>query len=256
MVREYRLTDLLRKAGRAHAPNGVETTQQGQLALHCPACPQPGRNLPSDWQTAPSSRSFLYKLFIAQDANFRLQNTTASSIVRDPPLGDGWAYFVSRAPYMEYIKQYVDEADISTCSGFAALFLANLKRVLGLRATGVAAVTCSRHNVFRPNGFADLQKGERFANMTYILASALRNSGIREVLHTYDVSCIFKVNLWRRNAALPRELRITIDPDNYTSRVPKFHLPAHKISPGYQTKPVIVILYVSRPGASGSCSGA
>ncbi|KAL1742737.1 hypothetical protein HDZ31DRAFT_83918 [Schizophyllum fasciatum] len=229
IIRQYRHIDLLRQGGRAHASGGVAATEQGQLALRCPACPQPGRNLPPDWEIAPRSKSFLYKLFVAQDANFRLQNTTVSNVVRDPPLGDGWAYFVSRQPYMDYIKQNVDEADISTCSGFAALFLANLKRVLGLRATGVAAVTCSRHNVFRPNGFADLQKGERFSNMTYVLASALLNSGVREVLHTYDVSCIFKVNLWRRNAALPPELRITINPNNYTSRVPKFHLPAHKV---------------------------
>uniref|UniRef100_D8PLA4 CxC2-like cysteine cluster KDZ transposase-associated domain-containing protein n=1 Tax=Schizophyllum commune (strain H4-8 / FGSC 9210) TaxID=578458 RepID=D8PLA4_SCHCM len=230
IVRQQRHVDLLQRGGRAHAEDGVASTQQGQLALGCPACPQPGRNLPSDWETAQGDkRYYMFQLFIAQDANFRLQNTTASSLLRDPPLGDGWAYFVGRQPYMDYIKQNVDEADISTCSGFAALFLANLKRVQGLRATGVAAVTCSRHNVFRPNAFADLQKGERFANMTYVLASALRASGVREVLHTYDVSCIFKVNLWRRNAMLPPDLRITIDPHHYTSRVPKFHLPAHKI---------------------------
>ncbi|KAL1671278.1 hypothetical protein EV122DRAFT_226842 [Schizophyllum commune] len=229
IIRQQRHVELLQQGGRAHVEDGVATTEQGQLALGCPACPQPGRNLPAGWDTAARDESFLYKLFIAQDANFRLQNATASSLLRDPPLGDGLAYFVSRQPYMDYIKENVDEADISTCSGFAALFLANLKRVYGLRATGVAGVTCSRHNIFRPNGFADLQKGERFANMTYVLASALRASGVREVLHTYDVSCIFKVNLWRRNAALPPALRIAIDPASYTSRVPKFHLPAHKV---------------------------
>ena len=66
--------------------------------------------------------------------------------------------------------------------------------------------------------------------MTYILASALRESGVREVLHTYDVSCIFKINLWRGNESLPRELRITIAPDKLISRVPKFHLPAHVVA--------------------------
>ncbi|KAL1713357.1 hypothetical protein EV715DRAFT_211820 [Schizophyllum commune] len=227
IVRQRRHIQLLKRGGRAHANDGVQTTQYGQLALRCPACPQPGRNLPSDWELASAADSFLYRLYLAQDANFRLQNTTASSEARDPPLGDGWAYFVPRGPYLDYIKRFVDEVDISTCSGFAALFLANLKRVLGLRATGVGAVSCSRHNIFRPNGVGDLQKGERFSNMTYILASALREAGVREVLHTYDVSCIFKINLWRRNESLPRELRINVAPDKFISRVPKFHLPAH-----------------------------
>lgn len=29
---------------------GVEATKPGELALVCPACPQPGRNLPDGWE--------------------------------------------------------------------------------------------------------------------------------------------------------------------------------------------------------------
>ena len=50
---------------------------------------------------------------------------------------------------------------ISTCSGFAAIHLANLKKMRGLHATGVAGVACARHEMWRPNGMGDLQKGER-----------------------------------------------------------------------------------------------
>lgn len=35
------------------------------------------------------------------------------------------------------------------------------KKVKGLRATGVGAVSCARHELFRPQGMGDLQKGER-----------------------------------------------------------------------------------------------
>ncbi|KAL1690227.1 hypothetical protein GGG16DRAFT_125844 [Schizophyllum commune] len=216
------------RAGHGHLADGVATTQAGQLALRCPACPQPGRNLPDDWQLASAADKFLYKLFIAEDANFRLVNTNASSYTKDPFLGDGWAYFVAHPDYMAYIKQYVHESDISTCSGFAAIFLANLKRVMGLRTTGVASICCSRHNLIRANGVGDLQKGERFSNMTYVLAAAIKGAGVTEILHTYDVACIFSANLWTRNATLPASLQITIAPDNFVSRVPKFHLPAHK----------------------------
>ncbi|KAI4517072.1 hypothetical protein K525DRAFT_251912 [Schizophyllum commune Loenen D] len=182
----------------------------------------------TDWESVPAEDRFLYQLFIAEDANFRLVNTNASSYKKDPFLGDGWAYFVAHPEYMAYVKQYANESDISTCSGFAAIFLANLKRVIGLRTTGVASVCCSRHNLIRPNGVGDLQKGERFANMTYVLASAIKNAGVTDILHTYDVACIFSANLWTRNATLPSPLQITVAPEHFISRVPKFHLPAHR----------------------------
>jgi hypothetical protein len=38
---------------------------------------------------------------------------------------------------------------------------ANSKKSEGLRATGIGAVICARHAVYRPNGMGDLQKGER-----------------------------------------------------------------------------------------------
>ncbi|TRM58946.1 hypothetical protein BD626DRAFT_573203 [Schizophyllum amplum] len=228
IISQYRHIQLLKRGGRGHVLDGVATTQQGQLALRCPACPHPGRNLPPDWASASAADSFLYRLFVAQDANFRLVNAAKSSYQKDPPMGDGWAYFVAHPEYMKYIKEFTDECDISTCSGFAAIFLANLKRVLGLRTTGVAAVCCSRHNLIRPNGVGDLQKGERFANMTYVLAASLRAAGVQEVLHSYDVACIFGINLWSRNATLPPHLRIAVAPEKFVTRVPKFHLTAHK----------------------------
>jgi hypothetical protein len=35
------------------------------------------------------------------------------------------------------------------------------KKSKGLRATGLGAVSCARHQLFRPLGMGDLQKGER-----------------------------------------------------------------------------------------------
>jgi Kyakuja-Dileera-Zisupton transposase len=43
---------------------------------------------------------------------------------------------------------------------------ANSKKSEGLRATGIGAVICARHALYRPNGMGDLQKGERYV---YIL---------------------------------------------------------------------------------------
>lgn len=51
IIRQYRHILLLKRGGRGHVLDGVASTQEGQLALRCPACPHPGRNLPPDWQS-------------------------------------------------------------------------------------------------------------------------------------------------------------------------------------------------------------
>lgn len=55
MVREWRNLKMLKRAGRGHDPAGVQATKEGECAVICPACPQPGRNLPNNWHEAPKS---------------------------------------------------------------------------------------------------------------------------------------------------------------------------------------------------------
>ena len=52
----------LKRAGRGHDPTGVDGTQEGTLVVECPACPQPGRNLPDDWQNAPAETVYVIQL--------------------------------------------------------------------------------------------------------------------------------------------------------------------------------------------------
>lgn len=119
---------------------------------------------------------YKYFLFLAQDSNFRLINRNVSSEVRDPIIGDGLGYFCNRQLYKTFLQNHVDEAEISSCSGFQAMFLANTKRVKGLRTTGVGGVTCARHNMWRANGLGDLQLGERYE--TDIDSSRLLTGGL------------------------------------------------------------------------------
>ena len=37
---------MLKRSGRGHNPEGAATTSLGELAIECPACPHPDRNLP------------------------------------------------------------------------------------------------------------------------------------------------------------------------------------------------------------------
>lgn len=59
MIREYRHLKMLKRAGRGHDPLGTAATRPGECAVLCPACPQPGINLPEGWQDAPPDKQYV-----------------------------------------------------------------------------------------------------------------------------------------------------------------------------------------------------
>ncbi|KAJ7050144.1 hypothetical protein C8F01DRAFT_1001117 [Mycena amicta] len=232
IVRQYRITLMMKRAGRGHDRSGVYGTAQGELALQCRACPQAGMNLPDgwnniNWDIMPEDLRYKYFRFLAQDCNFRLINRNVSSAAKDPILHDGCGYFVNNAKYTEFLRAHVTEEEISTCSGFQAMFLANRKRVKGLRTTGVGGVTCAQHNMWRPNGIGDLQLGERQCNMDFILFSALLNAILFYLILSYDIACQYGKNFWSRMPGLPESMHLVIEPARVWFKVPNFHLPPH-----------------------------
>lgn len=123
---------------------------------------------------------FLDALFIALDACFRLKRRNISSHSADPGLSHGYSYFVEVTKFEGHIEGYKDEIEPvslllrqrdfclipcqlkkSTCSRHDAVNLSESRRGQGHAATGVGAVVCSRHDMKRPNGVAQLQRGER-----------------------------------------------------------------------------------------------
>ncbi|KAJ7195402.1 hypothetical protein B0H12DRAFT_1245586 [Mycena haematopus] len=231
IMRQWREVKRHKRAKRGHSVGGAMATAQGELAIQCRACPRPGWNLPDGWERAAPVQRFLYFLFLAQDANFRLSNRSVSTEVADPILGDGWGYFCKRHGedgYNAHVAKHADEAELSNCSGFQAMSLANSKRTKGLRTTGVGGVTCSRHNMWRPNGIGDLQVGERQCNMDYILLATLVGIHILILILSYDIACQYAINFWKRMLEMPEHMQLQIDPMNVWWKVPNFHLGAHK----------------------------
>jgi hypothetical protein len=49
------------------------------------------------------SISWLYRLYVAIDANFRLKRKLVSSAKADPGFSNGFSYFVSETPYKEFL---------------------------------------------------------------------------------------------------------------------------------------------------------
>ncbi|KAK7005420.1 CxC2 domain-containing protein [Favolaschia claudopus] len=233
-VRHVR-TLMMKRAGRGHDPAGVHGTTQGELALTCRACPQPGRNLPDgwdriNWDEMPKDEDLRYKyfLFLAQDCNFRMINRNVSSAAKDPILADGQGYFVNYARYSEFLRTHVSEEEVSSCAGFQALFLANKKRVKGLRTTGIGGVTCAHHNMWRPNGIGPLQLGERYVNMDFIFWSSIMNIIILYLILSYDIACQYSKFFWTRMLELPADMQSQIDHARVWFKVPNFHLPPHQ----------------------------
>ncbi|KAJ7810812.1 hypothetical protein B0H14DRAFT_3756648 [Mycena olivaceomarginata] len=219
IMRQWREVKRMKRFKRGHAEGGVRATAQGELVLRCRACPQPGWNLPDNWEEIDPLYRFIYWLFLAMDANFRLSNRNVSTEIADPILGDGFGYFCRREGedgYKAHILKHADEEEISNCSGFAAMFMANTKRVKGLRTTGIGGVTCSRHNMWQGNGIGDLQVGERYGNMDFLLLSVLFVLQLMCIVVSYDIACQYN-RLW-----------LKLKPSMVLWKVPNFHLPAHK----------------------------
>ncbi|KAJ7807698.1 hypothetical protein B0H14DRAFT_3091221 [Mycena olivaceomarginata] len=226
MVREYRHLQMCKRAGRGHDPAGISATQGGELAIPCRACPHPGINLPVGWENAPPEIVWIYWLIVSEDANFKMKGRQQSTREKDPTLGPGWAYMVASDTYLEYLVQHIDEDEISHCVSFAVLWSANNKRAKGLRASGVGSVSCSRHEMFRPRGMADLQKGERYSNMDYIWFSSLIGITLLTVIASYDIACQWGRKFWQRAKKMPAELQLPAWME-VIFKVPKFHLPPH-----------------------------
>ncbi|KAI6033374.1 hypothetical protein EDC04DRAFT_2868870 [Pisolithus marmoratus] len=122
---------------------GHDTEQDpgdGGLALFCPACPQPGLNLPTDWR-ARYDRQYVI------DGNFTAQHMKMNKPESDVALSDGKGYMVSEGPYQSHLQQSLDSKERSTCSNHWAINAANINKS-NLRSTGIGAT-------------AYFQKGER-----------------------------------------------------------------------------------------------
>ncbi|KAK7022721.1 hypothetical protein VNI00_016997 [Paramarasmius palmivorus] len=226
MVRQWRHIKMGKRIGRGHDPTGLEGTPKGSATVPCRACPQPGANLPQNWESTSPELSWLYALILSIDANFKQKARARANDSRDPALGPGWGCFVDNEEYMEEVRKQTKQDEISHCVGFSAIWKANTKKSKGLRATGIGAVTCARHELFRPNGMGDLQKGERYINMDCILLMTLIGVCVLQLFLSYDIACQWQAHFYDRMKERPKAWQFP----NYRTvkfRVPKFHLAAH-----------------------------
>ncbi|KIJ28048.1 hypothetical protein M422DRAFT_61957 [Sphaerobolus stellatus SS14] len=197
VAREWIHLKMLKRAGRANTNTGAEGTKEGELALMCSACPQPKWNLPDRWKTDKEK-----------------------GLLKDGGLGAGWAYMVEPLQY---------QIKVCTCHALKVVLLQEGHEASGQNTSGVGGCICARHGLFRPNSVGDLQLGEKYKNMDYILFSCLKDEEYQKVDISYDVSCIWHKRLNERMELLPENLRTAAKHGSIRVLIPKFHLAAHMI---------------------------
>ncbi|KAJ6448587.1 hypothetical protein C8R45DRAFT_1132896 [Mycena sanguinolenta] len=202
-------------------------TKPGECALLCPACPHPGINLPAGWRDVPNEKRFLYALFLALDANFRLKRKDVSSEEKDPGLGNGWAFYCEVKAYMSHVRlHWKDKQEKSHCVAHDAVDKPD-REARGTASSGIGAVDCARHNMKRPKAVGDLQLGERYINMDYMFFHSIVGTDLVRFFVSYDIACQWHLNIWTRMVNYA-DVTLTLRGKTFlTFLVPKFHLPAH-----------------------------
>lgn len=85
---------------------------------------------------------------------------------------------VDPEPYQEYLLTIMDQDEMSTCTGLAALDYANTKFSKGYAQTGLGMCVCARHEMVGKNAAGALQKGERYVDYLLLLFLADISLGI------------------------------------------------------------------------------
>ncbi|KAG1722518.1 hypothetical protein EDB19DRAFT_1898193 [Suillus lakei] len=93
----------------------------GDLALYCPACPQPGINLPPSWKDSYDAWLVMQRYIV--NGNFTAQHMKMKTPEDDVSLADGKGYMVTEEPYQNHITESVEEREKSSCSIGSALII-------------------------------------------------------------------------------------------------------------------------------------
>ncbi|KAI9064965.1 hypothetical protein FKP32DRAFT_1568832 [Trametes sanguinea] len=229
VVRLWRHLQQLKRAGRGQDPAGVAETPPGSLAVQCAACPQPGKNLPDGWELSPSETLWIYTLYLMMDANFRCRCKDRG--LDDEDLGPGWSYMVHTKKFLEHIGRTAGRAaENNTCSAeHNAILKAHLRKD-GYVASGIGAVLCTRHAMYRHNGVGDLHLGEKyvFCYMDFLLVSTLLGVYVFLLLISYDIACQYCKNFHRRlREDFPDDMRPDLDDVHIRWVIPKNHIGVH-----------------------------
>jgi hypothetical protein len=72
------------------------------LAIFCPACPQPGINLPEGWEKEKDQSKYIRSFVM--DGNFKAEHMNMKNAGDDVSLSEGTGFMVKDKEYKEHIR--------------------------------------------------------------------------------------------------------------------------------------------------------
>ncbi|KAG1801921.1 hypothetical protein EV424DRAFT_1351821 [Suillus variegatus] len=168
----------------------------GDLALFCPACPQPGINVtlpPEDEQEETNSKlelpkpSWLYSRSLVMDGNFKAEHLYAVNPMDEVSLMDGRAFMVSDGAYKAHLAQANAAVQRSECNNHCAVNQANATRHR-LEATGIGGREKGMHIYLTIETLPNKDQADEHELCLY---EALKHNagGIQRALTFYDINC-------------------------------------------------------------------
>ncbi|EAU89764.2 hypothetical protein CC1G_12722 [Coprinopsis cinerea okayama7 len=209
--RQWRKLKELKRNGFCHMGRNPG---EGELALFCAACPQPGINLADNWED--DDEKWKYMRSYVADGNFtcvhRKGRQDDDSLVY---LKNGEGYMTKRDSYAEHLDNTRETKEPATCNEHRAV-ADKSKLHKGCDVTGVGAIACMRHGAFAPGSVVDFQKGERQVNMDFAFSQALKlthTEKIARVILAYDINCQYSKRFFQRfsgsdSLELPEDLTV------------------------------------------------
>ncbi|KAI1796329.1 hypothetical protein LXA43DRAFT_969822 [Ganoderma leucocontextum] len=227
-MRQFMFLRSTRRAGQ-QPKNGLDSAS---LAVLCPACPQPHKNMDPD-QHREKEDSYLDMFFYTIDGNFQSAQKFKPMDMTDFPLTTGAAYYAHEGDYEIYrAKLGPRRKEPTTCRKFGAMGYSRYKG----RVSGVVGLSCARHMFALPCGTVDITGGESFAYPDYCMCSGLRPwLCLKRHYRGYDINCQYTVNLPERLGDINEKFQDlpTIQADSFPWTmvgIGKFHVAAHQDS--------------------------
>ncbi|KAG1883061.1 hypothetical protein F4604DRAFT_1576461, partial [Suillus subluteus] len=147
VARQWQQLKLLKWNGFCHERRDPK---DGELALFCPTCPQPGINVAVPTED-DASLKWLYTQLLVMDGNFKAEHLHLTHPEDEVWLTNGQCFIVARARYQAHLAISKDLAQRSECNNHRVVNQANASRHK-LEATGIGGCACTRHGVLLLKG--------------------------------------------------------------------------------------------------------
>ncbi|KLO06221.1 hypothetical protein SCHPADRAFT_946269 [Schizopora paradoxa] len=226
-TRLWRFLTIEKRSGRAFGlDNFVKFRPPGSVALPCLPCPYPGFNMAPNWWIEVIE-AYIHDKRAEMDGNFHLCKMSKNCNKKDHSLWRGSSCLHQREDIETHVSKFgADISEKSTCVKFNATENQNRMKHRGEDITGIFSILCC-HGVPEPLGSVDLQRGERYINVDFVLASVLRNlRGLKRMVLAYDVACQYNINVHKRFSKTAPDVLDTLPMVEFL--VGKMHLQAHE----------------------------